>query len=96
MFFKVVLGMIKPYDHIIDNLGKICTMIPDYQDIKIMTVQEVANLLRVHRTTVSRYAMSGELRSYIIGTRRLFRFNDVLSFFENQKDPRCVFGKENE
>ena len=71
-------------------------MIPDYQDIKIMTVQEVANLLRVHRTTVSRYAMSGELRSYIIGTRRLFRFNDVLSFFENQKDPRCVFGKENE
>ncbi len=67
-----------------------------FQNIKILTVQEVAEILRVHRSTISRYAMSGELRSYVIGTRRLFRFNDVLSFFENQKDPRCVFGKENE
>ena len=58
--------------------------------------KQVSNLLRVHRTTVSRYAQSGELRSYLIGTRRVFRFDDVLTFFENQVDSRCVFGKENE
>jgi excisionase family DNA binding protein len=66
----------------------------------ILTVQEVANLLRVHRATISRYAMSGELRSYLIGNRRLFRESDVWVFFENRIAPesqvgqRCVFGKE--
>jgi excisionase family DNA binding protein len=70
-------------------------MIQDLPDIKIMTVQEVADLLRVHRTTVSRYAKSGELRSYLIGTRRVFRFDDVWTFFENRVADEYVFGKEN-
>jgi excisionase family DNA binding protein len=67
---------------------------------EIMTLAEAASLLRVHRSTVSRYAMSGELRSYLIGNRRLFKLSDLLSFFENriapesQVDQRCVFGKE--
>ena len=65
------------------------------QDIKILTVQEVANLLRIHRSTVSRYAMSGKLKSYLIGNRRLFKESDVWGFFENQVDLGCVFGKEN-
>ena len=64
------------------------------QNIKIMTVQEVADLLRVHRSTVSRYAMSGELRSYQIGNRRLFKDSDVWAFFENQVAVEYVFGKE--
>ena len=64
------------------------------QDIKILTVQEVANILRVHRSTVSRYAMSGELKSYLIGNRRLFKEDDVWLFFENQVARECVFGKE--
>jgi len=64
------------------------------QDIKILTVQEVAKLLRVHRSTISRYAMSGELKSYLIGNRRLFKEGDVWGFFENQVDLGCVFGKE--
>lgn len=54
------------------------------QNIKIMTVQEVADLLRVHRSTISRYAMSGELKSYQIGNRRLFKNSDVWGFFEKQ------------
>ena len=62
--------------------------------IKILTVQEVADLLRVHRSTVSRYAMSGELRSHRIGSRRLFREADVWAFFDNQVAQECVFGKE--
>jgi excisionase family DNA binding protein len=66
------------------------------QDIKILTVQEVADLLKVHRSTVSRFAQSGELDSYLIGTRRLFKESDVLTFFENQKASVCVVsGKEN-
>lgn len=66
------------------------------QDIKILTIQEVADILRVHRSTVSRFAQSGELESYIIGTRRLFKESDVLAFFEKQKaSVSVVSGKEN-
>ena len=68
----------------------------DPQNIKILTVQEVADILRIHRSTVSRYAISGELRSYVIGNRRLFKEIDVWAFFENQVDQGCVFGKENQ
>ena len=68
----------------------------DPQNIKILTVQEVADKLRVHRSTVSRFAQSGELESYIIGTRRLFKESDVLAFFEKQKaSVSVVSGKEN-
>jgi excisionase family DNA binding protein len=67
---------------------------------QILTLEETAKILRVHRSTVSRYAMSGELRSYLIGNRRLFKSSDIWAFFENkiapesQVDQRCVFGKE--
>ena len=63
-------------------------------NVRILTIQEVADLLRVHRSTVSRYAATGELRSYLIGNRRLFKEPDVWEFFENQVDRRYVFGKE--
>lgn len=62
------------------------------QNIKILTIQEVANLLRVHRSTISRYAKSGELKSYLLGNRRLFKRDDVLSFFDNQVDSQVVHG----
>jgi excisionase family DNA binding protein len=63
-------------------------------DIKILTIKEVANILRVHRSTVSRYAISGELKSYLIGNRRLFKESDVWAFFENLEDKGCVLRKE--
>ena len=66
----------------------------DHQNIKILTVQEVADILRIHRTTVSRYAVSGELRSYVVGNRRLFKDSDVWAFFENRADRNCVARKE--
>jgi len=56
----------------------------NFQKSKILTTQEVAEILRVHRSTVSRLAMSGELKSYIIGSRRLFKEDDVWTFFENR------------
>lgn len=64
------------------------------QNIIILNIQEVADLLRVHRTTIYRYAKSGELKSYLVGSRRLFKESDVLSFFENQVAQEYVFGKE--
>ena len=69
-------------------------MPPISRGIRILTVQEVADFLRVHRSTVSRYAQSGELRSYVIGSRRLFKEDDVWTFFENQAAQECVSGKE--
>lgn len=65
------------------------------QNYNILTIQEVADLFRVHRSTISRYAKSGELKSYSIGNRRLFRENDVWVFFENRVADEYVFGKEN-
>ena len=71
------------------NMLPVCT-----QRSKILTVAEVAKILRIHRSTVSRYAMSGELKSYVIGNRRLFKEEDVWAFFENRVDRGYVFGKE--
>ena len=62
--------------------------------IKILTRDETAEILRVDVSTVSRYAKSGELRSYKLGTRRLFKYVDVLAFFENLVDREYVFGQE--
>jgi len=64
------------------------------QLIKILTIQEVADLLRIHRSTVTRLAKSGEIRSYKLGNRRLFKDVDVFAFFENQVDRGYVFGEE--
>jgi len=64
------------------------------KDIQILTIQEVADKLRVHRSTVSRLAKSGELKSHMIGNRRLFKDTDVLSFFENRVAPVYVPEKE--
>jgi excisionase family DNA binding protein len=63
-------------------------------EMKIMTLGEVAEMLRLHRSTISRYAKSGELKSYQIGSRRLFRSDDVWLFFENQVAPECVHQEE--
>ena len=63
-------------------------------DKPILTMEEVAELLRVHTSTVSRYAKCGELKSHLIGKRRFFKQEDVWSFFENQVAPEYVSGKE--
>jgi excisionase family DNA binding protein len=67
----------------------------DPQNTKVLTIQEAADILRVHPSTVSRFAKSGELRSYVIGSRRLFKESDIRVFFENREDRKCVSGKGN-
>jgi len=70
-------------------------MEPNQTDnIRILTVSEVAQMLRFHRSTISRYAKSGELKSYLIGNRRLFKSDEVWAFFDNQAVQKCVSGKE--
>ncbi len=59
-------------------------------DAAILTVNEVADLLRVHRSTITRLAKSGELKSHQIGSRRLFKRDDVYTFFDNQESPEYV------
>ncbi|WP_092222650.1 helix-turn-helix domain-containing protein [Desulforhopalus singaporensis] len=57
---------------------------------EILTIADVAAFLRIHRSTVTRYAKSGELKSHLIGSRRLFKKEDVLTFFDNQESPEYV------
>ena len=66
----------------------------DLQDI--CTIAEVAAFLRVHRSTITRYAMRGELPSYVMGTRRLFKREEVLAFFDNLKDRTGIAFSETE
>jgi len=75
------------------TFGKLTPHTPD-TPFQILTAAEVAQRLRVHRSTVSRLAMSGELKSYLIGNRRLFKSCDVGEFFENQSSPEYVSRKE--
>ena len=67
----------------------------------LLSLEEVASKLRVHRTTVSRYAYSRELRCVPIGRRLMFDEDDVVHFinarkqlFENWVSQGCVMGKE--
>lgn len=60
----------------------------------LLTAKELASISRVHLSTIYRLAKSGELKSYLIGGRRLFKEEDFWEFFENQRDRGYVFGKE--
>jgi len=66
----------------------------------LLTLEQVASMLGVHRTTVSRYAHSGELRCVPIGKRLMFDESDVADFiksrkqlFDNQVSAGIVMGK---
>ena len=61
---------------------------------EIVTTQEAAEELRVHRSTISRLAKSGKLKSYMVGNRRLFKLKEIQSFFDNQV--ACEYRYRNE
>jgi excisionase family DNA binding protein len=91
-YFKLNnLGAILPFTNPHTNVKMQPTIL---KDIKILTIQEVAETLRIHRSTVSRLAKSGELKSYLIGKRRLFKETDVWAFFENQRERGYAFVEE--
>jgi excisionase family DNA binding protein len=51
---------------------------------RMLTVSEVADLLRVHSSSVRRWQKSGELKSYRLGSKGSLRFKneDILSFLQ--------------
>ncbi len=48
----------------------------------LLNIQETADILRVHRSTVSRMLDSGELPAILVRSRKLIRYADVLEFIE--------------
>ncbi|WP_264983470.1 helix-turn-helix domain-containing protein [Pseudodesulfovibrio portus] len=50
---------------------------------QLLTIQETACLLRVHRATISRLIGAGALPCIAVGSRRLVLEADLLTFIEN-------------
>ncbi|MCL5257481.1 MAG: helix-turn-helix domain-containing protein [Chloroflexi bacterium] len=62
-------------------------------DLRLLTIREVAEILRVHPQTVRRWADAGELKYYQFSSkgRRRFMLQDVMAFLndhvrENKED----------
>lgn len=51
---------------------------------QLLTIQEVAAILRVHRATVSRMLDAGELPHVLVRSRKLVRLSDLRRFIDNQ------------
>ena len=49
---------------------------------EILTVREVADLLKLHPKTVNKFAISGRLPGYRIGRQWRFRKSEVLKLLE--------------
>jgi excisionase family DNA binding protein len=54
-------------------------MKPDYF-LRLLTTEEVCEMLHVSRSSLYQYASTGELRSFRMGRSLRFRFQDVLEF----------------
>jgi excisionase family DNA binding protein len=61
---------------------------PQSKDLRFLTVAEVATLLRISHATVYRLADTRELPAYRIRRKRLFKYEDVLSFIDRCASPR--------
>jgi len=57
---------------------------------RLLTIDEVADRLRVHRSTVFRLIRDGELESYRVADRRLVSEHDLATYLE-----RCKTGLSN-
>lgn len=51
---------------------------------KVLTIEETADFLRVHRATISRMISSGELPCVRVRSRKLIREQDLLTFIDSQ------------
>ena len=62
---------------------------------RLLTIQEMANVLRVHRATVSRMLDYGELPCVLVRSRKLIRLLDVQRFIDNQIEMTGESSREN-
>jgi excisionase family DNA binding protein len=51
---------------------------------EILTIREVANLLKLHPKTVNKFAISGKLPAYRIGRQWRFRKSEILKILEKR------------
>ena len=51
---------------------------------RVLTIQETADFLRVHRATISRMISCGELPCIRVRSRKLIRAQDVQALIDNQ------------
>lgn len=58
---------------------KLQFMKPDYF-LRLLTTEEVCEMLHVSRSSLYQYASTGELRTFRMGRSLRFRFQDVLDF----------------
>jgi excisionase family DNA binding protein len=52
------------------------------RDDEILTIREVAELLKLHPKTVNKFALAGKLPAYRIGRQWRFRKSEVLRALE--------------
>ena len=52
------------------------------RDEEILTIREVADLLKLHPKTVNKFAIAGKLPAYRIGRQWRFRKSEVLRALE--------------
>ena len=52
---------------------------------RFLTLQEVADILRINRSSVSRLLKSGGLAYIAIGGRKLVEVSDLQTFIDNRK-----------
>lgn len=57
-------------------------------DLHLMTVKEVGKLLRISTASVYRLADSGQIASYRVLSKRLFKYDDVIALVERGMTPR--------
>lgn len=55
------------------------------EELKIYTVKEVADLLKVSKMTISRYIQSGKLKSSKLGRMHRIADDDLRKFLEDCK-----------
>ncbi|SOB60268.1 conserved protein of unknown function [Pseudodesulfovibrio profundus] len=60
---------------------------------KLFTIKEVADVLRIHRATVSRLINAGALGCIAVGSRKLIPEADLLTFIENRRSLAAISPK---
>ena len=57
-------------------------------EVLLLTIDEAAKVLRIHRATVSRMIKAGELPCVRVQARKLVHIEDLRSFIDNQRVDR--------
>jgi excisionase family DNA binding protein len=72
---------------------KRCTEVPRHTEWRnVMTMDEVAEYLRVHRTTIYRLIKRHKIPAFRVGRNWRFNIEDVNRWLQQKKSRRARFG----